>query len=290
MKYSIQYTKGQNLFNSLYFKYSQKQISLSEIESQMFLYLLKNQNKTILSNWKYDEYEDFLSWFYLRLHKAIDAYKDIKISFEHYIKSHIRMASKEYRTKIAINRIKEYSAWSLHVHECFINQEAPVYYCDEKEKEIDKFITDKKGRKNPKQLLALILKCYYHISDDFIDKIAEFVETDREKLRSMIDRLHALRQKRDDHIYTMKERLNAQFCRCIVLENRMSHVNQNSTAYIALKEQLERAKKRLNNMRLRISILRTEAKNKEIAEVMCISKGTVDSSLHRLKNKRNGYL
>jgi len=277
----------QNSLNGLYSQYTLDIIERGKFEGLIYQYLGKNQDKTCLSHWKRDEYEDYLSWLYPRIHKAIDSYQETGSSFEAYISSVMHLTAREYRVQIITKSIIEYSAWSAHVPELYIREETPVYLYESKENELSQIIIDHRGRKNPKQLLALILKCYYYVSDDFLDRIACYTGVDREKLREMINKLRAIRQKKDDEIYFMKERIYCQYYRCIVYEKRLSYVTENTTAYIKLKLRLEKARRRLEKMRKRLTGIRTDATNREVADVIGVSKGSVDSSLHRLKIKWN---
>ncbi|MDR0302216.1 MAG: hypothetical protein LBI04_07900 [Treponema sp.] len=142
-----------------------------------------------------------------------------------------------------------------------------------------------KGRKNPRQILALALKCYYYVSDDFLDRIAVHTGFDKKILKEMVEKLQVIREEKEDAIYRMKERIYGQFYRCIVYEHRLSYVSENTAAYLKLKQRLEKARNRLERMRKRISKIRTFASNKEIAGVIGVTKGSIDASLYKLKTK-----
>lgn len=272
-------------FNSLYREYEDGLIDRSELEGAIYQYFVKNQFKTNLANWTQDEYEDFVSWFYPRLHNAIDSFKKKGGTFETFINRVWNISAKEYRIRITINSVTEYSAWSVHVPDLYAYEESPVYSYDKKENVISEFIFDKKGRKNPKQLLALILKCYYYVSDDLLERIAPKLDIDSKKLKEMIEKLRTIRQIKDDEIYLMKERIYCQYYRCIVYEKRLAFLQENSPAWTNLKIRLEKARTRLEKMRGRLTQVRTDASNRQVASVIGTSKGAVDASLHRLKAK-----
>jgi hypothetical protein len=273
------------LLNNLFSLYTEGSITRADFEGEVYQYLAKNQDKTSFCHWKRYEYEDFLSWFYQRLHKAIDSYRDTGSSFEAFIGTVMRMAAKEYRLRVITKSVTEYSAWSVHVPELYVHEETQTYSYEKKDKPISQIIIEYNGRKNPKQLLALILKCYYHVSDDFIDRIADHIGIDKKSLKEMIEKLRSMRQKRDDEIYLMRERIYCQYYRCIVYEKRLSYIPENTNAYNKMKLRLEKARNRLENMRKRMAGTRTEATNKEVAEVIGVSKGSIDASLYNLKVK-----
>jgi len=263
----------------------ERKINRNKFEGFVFIYLLNNQSKIITRYWRHEEYEEFISWFYSRLKKAIDSYKETGSSFDAYITNIVRTAAKEYRMRAAINVATEHSAWNAQIPEFFAREETPVYLHDKPDSEISQFILQIKGRKNPKQLLALILKCYYYISDDFIEKIAIHTGLDKKSLKEMIDKLRIMREKREDAIYRMKERIYGQFYRCIVYEYRLSFVTENTALYFIYKNRLEKARNRLEKMRNRRIKLRTCPSNREIAGVIGITKGSVDATLYKLRIK-----
>jgi DNA-binding NarL/FixJ family response regulator len=125
------------------------------------------------------------------------------------------------------------------------------------------------------------------MSDDFINRIARKIGIDRDKLTEMINKIRAIRAERDVEIYRMQERVFSQFYRCIVYEKRLSYLPENTTACMNMKLRLEKARIRLEKMRKRQAKIRTAPANKEIAMVMGISKGSVDTGLYILKTKWN---
>jgi len=277
----------ENTLNVLYYTFIERKINRDEFEGRIFNYLLKNKTKIITRYWKNDEYEEFISWFYPRLNRAIDTYKETGSSFESYLTNIVRTAAREYKMRTTINVVTEHSAWNAQIPEFYAREETPVYLPDRPDTEISQVIKQIKGRKNPKQLLALILKCYYYISDEFIDRIAVHTGLNKKILKEMIDKLRIMREKREDEIYRMKERIYGQFYRCIVYEHRLSYITENTAMFLKLKQRLEKARNRLERMRKRALKIRTCPSNREIAGVIGITKGSVDATLYKLKVKLN---
>jgi len=271
--------------NDLYSRYVSGEIKRVEFEGNLYKFLVNNQDKTCLSHWKNDEYEDYISWFYPSLHKAIDSYNETGSSFEAFLNKFMLVSSKEYHVRVTTRSVIEYSAWSARVGEMYAHEEAPAYLHDNAESVIKQLVIDKKGRKNTRRILALILKCYHYVSDDFLDKIAPVIGIEKNLLREMILKIRRIRQRRDDEIYHMKERIYRQYYRCIIYEKRLLLLQENTIIYNKLLVRLEKAKQRLENMRRRISKIRTDASNKQVADVIGIKKGTVDASLFKLKAK-----
>jgi hypothetical protein len=277
----------EHTLNELYSMFIEKKINRGKFEGLVFFFLVNNRTKISTRHWKNDDYEEFISWFYPRLNKAIDTYKETGSSFDAYITNIVRTASKEYRMRETINVVTEQSAWNAQIPDYYAREETPVYIHEKPNSEITKIILQIKGRKNPKQLLALILKCYYYISDRFLEKIAGHTGLDKKILKEMIEKLRVIREKREDAFYRMKERIYGQFYRCIVYEHRLSYITENTTMYYKLKQRLKKARNRLEKMRKRALKVRTCPSNREIAGVIGVTKGSVDATLYKLRAKLN---
>jgi len=272
--------------NNVYSEYVLGRIKRGEFEGIIYTYLLNNQDKTCIKHWKQNKYEDFISWFYPNLKKIIDSYRETGSSFEAYLYRFILVSAKEYHVRSTTNAVIEYSAWSARVPDMYVYEEPPAYYIHNgTEETVSKMINEINGKKNKRRILALILKCYYYVSDDLAEKIAPLFGIDSKELMEMLNKIRRIRQEKDDNIYFFKERIYCQFYRCIVYEKRLSLLKENTLAYEKMLRRLEAARQRLERMRKRVTSIRMEATHKQIAEVIGTTKGTVDASLHKLKSK-----
>jgi hypothetical protein len=278
--------------NELFEKFMNGKLDRKKFEELMFKYLSEKKVYYNFYHWNTDEYNDFLSTIYPRLQKAIDAYRDNGSSFEAYICNIMRMSEKEYRTRLITKSITEYTAWSIQIPDMYMYDEASSYIANNsssKSEAVISSIVKKSGGKikNPRQLLALVLKCYYYISDDFIERIAPLLGMEMNELRELVNKLRKLRCKRDNDLYLMRERIYCQFYRCIVYEKKLSLASEDSNIAARLKIKNEKARKRLESMRKRIAGMRSDATNRQVAQIMGVKKGSVDSSLYNLKTKWN---
>ena len=277
----------QRCLNEFYLKYYNGKIKRNDLVSAIYTHLVGNQDKTCLSHWEKDKYEDFISWFYPRLQKCVDSYKDTGASFDAFINKFVLVASREYHTRSVINAVIEYSTWSARVPEMYAHEEPPVYNYSKKDTEteetITKLIVNRNGKKNTRRILSLIIKCYYYVSDDFADMIAPLIGMKTNELLRLLNKIRELRQKKDNYIYLLRERIFCQFYRCMVIEKRISVVNENTITHKKLLIRREKARLRLEKMRQRMASIRTEATNSQIADVLGVKKGTIDSSLFQLK-------
>ena len=277
---------NQFCFNELYSRYKKGEIGRKEFEVLIFKNIITNHRRFSLKNWDTEECNDFVSWLYPRIHGAIDSYKNTGASFEAYMCSVICMSAKEYRKRKADNSIAEYTTWAVRTSERYVHEEEQEYTTDGGNVQTAIELTSR--ARNPKQLLILTLKCYCHVSEDFLDRIAARIGIAKEELREMTARLQSIRAKRDEKIRSMRERVHCQFYRCMVYEKKLELLTtaDNKIAALKMKERLEKARRRLEAMRRRLAGISSNATNNQIAEVTGLSKGTVDSSLYNLKMKR----
>jgi len=278
-------TMQQNSLNFFYSQYANGKLERGKFEGLIYCHLIENQGRTKLSMWNHDEYEDLISWFFPRMQKAIDTYCKTSSAFESFIYTILHVSAREFRVRSVTNSVTEYSAWSARIPEYYAHEEPSAYLTEKQEDLLANLSFKNPKRRNVKQLTILILKCYYYVSDDFIDRLIPGTGIDKNKLREMIEKIRILRTKHDDDIYHLKERIHCQYYRCIVYEKRLSYLKENVSAYAKLKLRLEKARERLEKMRKRIAVIRTCATNSQIAEVIGISKGAVDSHLYTLKSK-----
>ena len=282
------------VLNDWYVQYRAGSLEKKQLESIIFETVSEERRRFNLHRWREEDYGDFMSWIYPRLSKAIDTYRDTGANFETYIGSVVRWSAKEYRVRMADTKMAEYTSWTARYPDGCVCEAEPEY-CEEappvqtvpEQIWTKRSETEPRRRKNPRQLLFLILKCYWYVSDDFLDRIAPRMGIEREYLKQMVDNMRALRLKRDQAMRCLKERIHCQFYRCIKYEKKLETVPANSALSLKLQSRLRRARQRLDAMRKRLAGIRPDATNRQVAEITGISKGTVDASLYALKSRWN---
>jgi DNA-directed RNA polymerase specialized sigma subunit len=269
--------------NKLYADYQAGNLGKRELEGEMFRIILENIQNFHLFDGDEEESTDYLCWLYPRLSRAIANYQDSGAAFSTYIGALIRYSMKEYRSRKIDHYITEYAAWTAHITDLEVRSPVPAYAeTVEEEEELPPRIN--LPLLKSRQVLLLILKSYHFISEDFIDRIAPYAGVEREKLKEMIEKLRLRRSRREEDIRVSQERIATQFYRCITWEKRLKLLLPGSARYGKVQIQLERARVRLAGMRKRLSQLRVDATHEQIAEVLGISRGTVSSSLFKLRS------
>jgi hypothetical protein len=279
--------------NERYAQYREGLLQKKELEGLIFASILEDGRRYQLRHWRQEDCGDFASWVYPRISKAVDSYHHNGASFDSFIGAVIRVSAKEYRTRTAERSRTEYAAWSARLPDLFARQCEPEYaeppepVKPRRQGEAPSPAPVAELRKIPRQLLILILKCYYYMSDDFLDRIAPLAGIEKEYLKQTVDKLRVLRIKRDEKLRDMRERIYCQFYRCIIYEQKLAALPKNTAAFSRMRERLEGARQRLAAMRKRLAGIRPGATNRQIAEVIGLSKGTIDASLHALRFRWN---
>jgi RNA polymerase sigma factor (sigma-70 family) len=267
--------------NDLYTQYAAGLLEKKEFEGAVFKKVQDNARRFGMPGWNREDSDDFLSWVYLRISRAINTYQETGSSFETYIGNLVRLSAKEYRARQIRNYFQESAAWIAHVPEMYVcEHEAEYNDYDTKETE------DRGKLNNPRQLLILLLKCCSHVSPDFLEKVAPQLGMDSETLFQMIDRLKEQRKKRDRDILLMRERVNRQFYQCILIEKKLQSAEAGSIIAQRLQKKLEQGRGRLLRTRNRLIRTRLDPSNQQIARLLGVSKGTVDSVLYNLRTRK----
>jgi len=270
--------KRQKPLSELYHLYIAGNLSKKDFEGRVFQYLLDNFDHYRLFEGNRDRWNEFLSWLYPRFARAIDLYRDLGASFDAYITGLVRGASREYRNREADHRITEYICWQARAEEMKVCESECEYSGNRNDISIPEGI-------NPRQVLLLLLKCYYSANDENVKLIACAVGMESERVIDMINKIRMMRSEKDTVIMDYRERLYCQHYRCLAYEKRMTAAQPGTGRHEKMKGRFERAKRRFFTMRNRLRGMRLDASNQMIAEVLGIPKGTVDSGLFKIKNQ-----
>jgi hypothetical protein len=247
------------------------------LEGRIFQFIQDRFEQFHFYDWNKDDFTDFLCWLYPRLSRAIDHYRDTGSSFDAYIITMIRWCAKEYHALEMDHRLVEYTCWKARALDMTACDSEPAYL---EEKPAFKPVS------NPRQALVLLLKSYHYVSDDFLTRAAPAIGVPKEQLGQLIESLRKRRIRREEEIRELQERVFSQFYRCITIEKKMLSASEGSSRAEKMRRCLVKGKKRLESMRRRLAVLKTEASNRQVAEVLGVPKGTVDANLYAVKKRR----
>lgn len=265
--------------NDLRNQYTQGLLTRKDCEERIFRFLLENYKQFNLFNRDRDEFTDYLCWLYPCLNRAIDAYKETGSSFDAYIYAIVRRSAKARAVREAAHYRTEYAYWEARAEEeLLLGEDAPPYLDPEE---------SPKPVSNPRQVLILLLKSYFFVSDDFVARVAPAVGIRVEDLLTMLDKLRAWYRERDGKTLQLKEQLHVQYYRCVVLRKRLELFSEHDDSLhkALVCRYLKRAYSSYMVIKQRLSGMNLKPSNRQIAEVLGIPKGSVDSTLFVLKQK-----
>ena len=275
--------------NCHYLEYSAGRLEKKKFEGIIFEVL--HENKFRLAGFCREDYDDFVSSLYPRISRAIDSYSAIGSSFGAYVNKIIRMSAKEYLRQQLRRRNLEIAAWTTQIPDTY------AYETEDDEPQHSEvadpwtlYEQDDMGLpwniRNSRQLLILILKCCRYVSNDFIERISPRLGVPPGVLSDMILRLKECREKREAQTDTLRELTNHYFCRCLFYERTLWLASEDPLAARRIKARLERYRIKLGKARERLARSYLDPSNAQIAEILGLTKGTVDAAMFRLKSVR----
>lgn len=262
--------------------YVRGKIDKKTLEGLIFQYLLDNFERYRQFNGDREKWIDFIAWLYPRLSRAIDYYQETGASFDTYISAIIQWSCKEYKDREAQHHTTEYIIWKAKAEELSVKDQESAY---EEKLESSQRILWPSIKLSSRHIIILLLKSYYFITEDFFDRVVESTGIGREKLREMLDQIHQLRLSRELEYKEFQERIYCQYYRCLSYQKRLASAYAGTSRYEKLKGFSERAQAKYLAMKKRQKGMRMEATNRQIANILNIPKGTVDSALHTIREK-----
>ena len=268
--------KGEKLLSKFYCSFKNGDLPRIELEGKVYQYLLNNFERYNVFDGNRDQWNEFLGWFYTRLSRSIDLYKDVGSSFDAYMTGLVYGAYKEFRSREAEHYITEYACWQAKAEEMSIHENEQEYASEQKHVCIPKGI-------KPRQILLLLLKTYHYATEEFVEGTARAIGMDSETIWKMIDDLRRLCSEKEAEILDLRNRIHCQHYRCLVYQRKMNVSPLGSVYHERMKIRFERARKRFLRMKKRLGGMRVTASNRMIARVTGIPKGTVDTGLYALR-------
>jgi len=269
--------------DTLYDQFVKGELDRTDFESRIYIHIANNMQRFRLATIREDERTEFLAWVYPRLSEAVETFRDTGSSFDAYIHNRISWGILDFKIESAERKTMERAYWTER--SCEFTCEPEEEYCRVEEAESKK---QKAGPvlSNPKQVLALALKCCFFVSDDFCEKIAPSLEVDAQELRQRMERLRVVAAERALRRSELEERAASLYYRSVVLAAKLASAPEDSKRRSKCELSLNATRKRLDSVRSRISRIRLDATNREIAAELGVPKGTIDSGLYFLRRRR----
>jgi hypothetical protein len=253
------------------------EVSKKELEGFIFKYILNNYRNFYLNDWEEDECVDFLCWLYPRISRAVDNYQYAGASFTAYMGTLVRLSAKEFRLLEKEHRLIERTYWGATAADMFVRNPEPDYLSESTPQRSFRSVA------NPRQALILLLKSYSCVSEDFIARAAPAIGMNKETLIQLVENLRSMRFEQDLEIRSLRERIYGQYFRCKTFEHRRNALPEGTSRHYMMQKRLERAEKRLKNMKKTLKAIKSGASNRQVARILGVSKGTIDSAIHAVK-------
>jgi len=141
-----------------------------------------------------------------------------------------------------------------------------------------------KGDASRKRLLFLVLVDSPNINDDEMKTFSEMTGYEYEWLLFLKDTLNNRLYKRNERLIRLREKRNNTYMKLLYKQSQLSD-EMDREKKILIDEQIRRLRKRLDDTRYEISRVPCRPTHAEIAELLKVPKGTVDSGLHYFRKK-----
>lgn len=234
--------------------------------------------------WDEDACSEFYLYVHPRLLRALGRFRDQGKPFEAYLASVLRWQARSF----ALRRRRDEQAWALGPRlaaSCDpaagegadADPSAPPY--------------GPSGGAAPnlrptdhRYLLFLVLKCCRRLGPGGLAAAAAATGIEPARLADMVDRLRADLEPVERRLAMLRERRNRAFSEARRLEADLARLPDAATAE-RLRRRLETARRRLRAAMARMSRVRRDPTNREVARVLGVPKGTVDCGLFLLKRR-----
>jgi hypothetical protein len=235
-----------------------------------------------------DDCGEFYLYFYPRLIRTLRHFQDRGKPFEWYFNSVLRWHYKVYCTRKRKDQTlwavaKNVLFWELPEQGLVVSATAVSAGTGERVIPMDRFGGSRESTCR-KRILLLALKNARHLDDRAISWISGLTEVEEDHLVAMVERLRANLYKRELRLHGLYRRHNKVFTKIFLFQRDLLwEVDPQIKADLALS--LCELRRSLRSVQRKIRRVRLHPSNREIAELLQIPKGTIDTSLYCLRRQ-----
>ena len=229
--------------------------------------------------WDEDACGEFYVFIHPRLIRLLDRFRDQGKPFESYLCAVLTWQLRNF----ARERKKSERAWnvSLRLQTDEEVTEQPCTQWPGASDAIARLIRSDADRRN---FLFLVLKCSCTIDIEDAASLAGIARIDEKRLLDLVSVLREMRNRRQARLETFRCRRNKAFSQVRLLEVEMK-AEVDPVRNETLHKSLSKARRRMGLAMKRMARVGLAPTNREIASVLGVPKGTVDSGLYWLKKK-----
>ena len=258
----------------------------------LYEYLLKKHDLTD------DERNDFFCYFYPKIPTLFDRFVYSGTPFEGYMLVSARWQLKSFvyraRRREARDRHLELSAWReecspgyslITPFDTSVEAAAELHHVFG----IDPRTGGIRKKASGRKILFVTMRGAMYVNDRMLSAVSETLGCDLDWLYNCTQKLKRRMEKRNIRLEYLKQRRNGLYLKILDLQRSIEHaVDPDLRA--DLSGRLVSLQVHLRNALNEISRSTTEPSHKDIAEVLGIPKGSVDSGMHGLKLLVKGYM
>ena len=229
-----------------------------------------------------DEAGNFFCDFYPKIRKLILQFENRGYPFEAYLYTTLRWQVLSYKKKLGRERLERQlftfePFWDVHQEEPLYSEYSPSNLPKEPHSAFTTF---------RKRLIYVALRESEYLDHTLIEAIVEYTHIDR---RWFLNCVMALRRKVEDRKHRLeKARLyhNTCFYRYYIIQLQIQNCNSPAQTRLYHRELLK-VRRRLHRVSLQLQKMHIHPTNREIAEVLNIPKGSIDSGIYYVIGREN---
>jgi DNA-directed RNA polymerase specialized sigma24 family protein len=235
--------------------------------------------------WDDDACSEFYLYFHPRLLRLLGRFHDQGKPFETYLSSVLQWQTISFSRR----RRKIEQAWAMGAR--LAAEAAPD---PEEAPEPARFVvprtppgwtpSPRHGDSDRRSLLFLVLKCCRRLDPDDLPAAAKATGVAADRLIGLVDQLRAGMEPVEQRLAMLRKRRNRAFSEARLLETELAG-GPDPVAAERLRLRLDAANRRMNAAVARMARVRCDPTNREVARVLGVPKGTVDSGLFWLKRR-----
>ena len=229
--------------------------------------------------WDEDACGEFYVFIHPRLIRLLDRFRDQGKPFESYLGAVLTWQLRNF----ARERKRSERAWNVSLR-LQTDEEGPEQPCTQWLRAPDAFARLIRSDADRRNFLFLVLKCSCAIDIEDAASLAEIAKVDEKRLLDLVSVLKGMRNRREIRLETFRCRRNKAFSQARLLEMEMK-VEMDPLRNETLRAGMSRARRRMRLAMTRMARVGLAPTNREIASVLGVPKGTVDSGLYWLKKK-----
>ena len=262
--------------------YRNNELSFEDIEEKLSLFVYEYPRK--YRRWDLDLCSEFFEFFNPRIRLAADRFVDRGIPFESYLGSLVFFQMKTFllRKREARERENVVLVADYHDNKGLYDgrgQGTGPLFAGELNVSYHGKIRKKKGKK---RVFYMAMTNPERLDEGDIRKLAEFTGYRADYIRNCRDALNGKLAEKKEKAASLLERRNAVYCRYLVLQDRLRREVEPAAREL-LEKRLEKARYKIERISRKLAVKNIRITHRDIADVLNIPKGTVDSSLYYLK-------